>query len=393
MNTTTAYKPATQTVDIPDQMGSLPIFSLMKNNIQNISNDVAQKANTPEGKKTISTIFYWALLIVGGYFLYNNYNNINDFLGGMINMGTQLLVLIGYVVIFIFLYLMRHNFVKWIHQIGNFLHSVVTTEIFKKEQAYVQSNAIATLKLKAIEADNSVNDAEARVTDVEAAGINALGEAHRNKKEAKEKMSYLVQCNNAIKEDIVPNLTAAKTAKDSAKISKWNRTLEDMTANAAIAKSEYEACVESEKLYAQFANQINKMVEILRDNAASARIMAKALRSSIRIIEKKLETTSKINQATQNIAAAFQIKDSWKFDVAMNAVNMAIDQNIAQIKTNIRFADQNRGTISGTISATELDSFVTGMKDVKPLNLVEVSSAAHELTNEEIVDPTFNILG
>ena len=134
------------------------------------------------------------------------------------------------------------------------------------------------------------------------------------------------------------------------------------------------------------------MIDILRDNAVSARIMAKALRSSIRIIEKKLETTSNINRATKNIAGAFDIKNSWDFDVAMNAVNMAIDQNIAQIKTNIRFADQSRGVIAGTISAGELNSFVTGMKDVKPLNLTEIASSAHELTAEEIVDPTFNIL-
>jgi hypothetical protein len=269
---------------------------------------------------------------------------------------------------------------------------VVNTEIFKKEKGYVQSNAIATLNMKALEADKSVDAAEKSVTDVEAAKNNALGEAQRNKNEAQEKMSYLSQCNNAIQNEILPKLNDAKAAKDSAKISTWSRKLDDMTANAAIAKSEYVAAMDSQRTYAQFANQIDKMIEILRDNASSARIMAKALRSSIPIIEKKLETTTNINRATQNISAAFQIKDGWKFDVAMNAVNMAIDQNIAQIKTNIRFANQSRGTISGAISADDLNNFVQGMKNVKPLNLIEIGSAAHELTPDEIVDPTFNIL-
>lgn len=394
MNATTTYKPATQTVDIPDQIGTLPIFALMKNNLQNISSDVAnQVATTPEGKKTVSNLVFWAILIVSGYFLYTNYTNINDFLSGMIDMSWQLLVLIGYVAIFVFLYSMRGYFVNWFHKIGASINRFVTTEIFKKEKAYVQSNAIATLQLKALEADKSVTDAENGVTNVEAAQNNALGEAKRNEKEAQEKYSFLVQCNTAIQDEIMPALNEAKKNKDSAKISAWSRKLSDMTANAAIAKSEYEAATESKNLYAQFANQIAKMIDILRDNAVSARIMAKALRSSIRIIEKKLETTSNINRATKNIAGAFDIKNSWDFDVAMNAVNMAIDQNIAQIKTNIRFADQSRGVITGTISAGELNSFVTGMKNVKPLNLTEIASSAHELTAEEIVDPTFNILG
>jgi len=393
MNTPTTYKPAVQTVDIPDQIGSLPIFALMKNNLQNISSTAAnQVATTPEGKKTVSNLIFWGILGFTGYFLYNNYTKINDLLSGMINMSWQLLVLIGYVAIFIFLYSMRGYIVGWFHKIGAALNRFVSTEIFKKEKAYVQSNAIATLQLKALDADASVTAAENGVTDVEAAQNNALGEAKRNENEAKEKYSYLVQCNNAIQDEIMPALTEAKANKDSAKISSWTRKLSDMTANAAIAKSEYEAATESKNLYAQFANQIAKMIDILRDNAVSARIMAKALRSSIRIIEKKLETTSNINRATKNIAGAFDIKNSWDFDVAMNAVNMAIDQNIAQIKTNIRFADQSRGVIAGTISAGELNSFVTGMKDVKPLNLTEIASSAHELTAEEIVDPTFNIL-
>jgi hypothetical protein len=315
-------------------------------------------------------------------------------LDSWLNLANKLLYLAGYGAIFLIIWLFKDHFVRWITKLGEFADDIFNTEMFKQQKAYTIKNAIPTLHLQAAEAQKAADAAQQKVTEVDAARGNALTEASTNEAESKRQANLIVQINDRIKNDLQPKLDKYNKIGDTINANKVKRTIDDELANATFAESEKQTAIDSAKLYAQWANQVAKMGEILRDNAAGAARMVRGINSTIRVIEKRLQTTNTINAATQSISAAFQIKDSWKFQVAMDAVNSAINYNIAQIHTNIAFADQHRDTAGGSMSADTLNKLASGLKNdgMKSLNLIEISDASHDLTKDEIVDASMNIL-
>ena len=79
----------------------------------------------------------------------------------------------------------------------------------------------------------------------------------------------------------------------------------------------------------------------------------------------------------------------------MSAATSAISQNIASIRSNLEFLDQNSAvTIGGTPSQQELDAFMSRIENshLQKLNVAEVASSGYELNEAEKVDKGFTLL-
>jgi len=137
------------------------------------------------------------------------------------------------------------------------------------------------------------------------------------------------------------------------------------------------------------------VIGVLKDNESAARIYVSTLDSSISILTKKLEATQKMRNATEGLAEVFNIKDGWVFQEAMGAATQAISQNIASIRSNLEFLDQNNNiTVGGAPSQQELETFMRRVdeRNLAVLNVAAVASAAHELKPQERVDAGFSLL-
>jgi hypothetical protein len=100
------------------------------------------------------------------------------------------------------------------------------------------------------------------------------------------------------------------------------------------------------------------VIEVLKDNESAARIYVSTLDSSISILQKKMEATQKMKNATEGLADVFNIKDGWVFQEAMSAATQAISQNIASIRSNLEFLDQNNNiTVGGSAITTGTGRF------------------------------------
>jgi hypothetical protein len=134
---------------------------------------------------------------------------------------------------------------------------------------------------------------------------------------------------------------------------------------------------------------------VLKDNESAARIYVSTLDSSISILQKKLEATQKMKNATEGLADVFNIKDGWVFQEAMSAATQAISQNIASIRSNLEFLDQNNNiTVGGAPSQGELEAFMKKVdeRNLTRLNVPMIASGNYDLKPEEKVDKGFTLL-
>ena len=102
-----------------------------------------------------------------------------------------------------------------------------------------------------------------------------------------------------------------------------------------------------------------------------------------------------MKNATEGLADVFNIKDGWVFQEAMSAATQAISQNIASIRSNLEFLDQNNNiTVGGTPSQQELEDFVKKVdeRNLTVLNVPAIGSAGHTLSSDERIDKGFTLL-
>ena len=178
------------------------------------------------------------------------------------------------------------------------------------------------------------------------------------------------------------------------KAAQIGRDIKEALSAATLQKAEGDASGDAAKLYAQCGNQVSKVLEILRDNESAAKIYVGAITSSIKIIQDKVNVTSDINKATQNLADVFNISEGWRFLEAMDAANYTISANIANIRSNLQFVDENKGAIAGTMSVDELAGFTKQLEsgNMKSLNVAQITDASYELQSSDIADNTLKIL-
>jgi hypothetical protein len=367
---------AVQTIDkrnLPAELTSLPIFQV-------IGNHLPAAVKTPQGKKTIASLLFWVALIGGSFAFFKALPKLIEYA----QMSVWLIVLSIVIIVLIMLY---PKIVSLLHNAGRIL-------IFKGEKSLVRRNPIETLELLNIDAKDTLKKVREKIASVDGVRVNMIDEAVRSKEDADKKYSQVKSLTEeAARLEKEATELEQKGFNEKANASK--RDAKETRVNATLRMEEGKASEQNARQYTQYGNQFARVLEVLKDNESASRIYVNAMGSTITIVSKKLEATSKMTSATEGLAEVFQIKDGWKYQQAMDAATSLISQNIGRIRSNLDFLDQNQAiTLGSTVSQAELETFVKQIDNgrLETLNISEMADSSYELTNEQKPDKGFNIL-
>lgn len=361
-------------INIPAEIKSqLPIFQVL-------GDKLPAQVVTPEGKKTITAIFFWAL-VLGGAFAFFKY------LPVLLEYAQKSVLLVIFGILLITLLLLAPKIISLLHRLGTVL-------LFKGEKEIIRRNPIETLQLLERDARDTLKRVKEKIANVDGVRIDMISSAENAQKTAEQKYQYAKRY-TVEAADLEEKAKQAAAASNNEKANAFNRDAKETRTKAFLLGKEGESEEQNARSYVQYANQFSKVLEVLKDNESAARIYVSTLNSSISIIAKKLEATQKMKSATEGLADVFNIKDGWAFQEAMNAATGAISQNIASIRSNLDFLDQNNNiTVGGTPSQSELEDFIKKVdeRNLKVLNVSEMTAAGYELKPEEKVDKGFTLL-
>jgi hypothetical protein len=367
---------AEQTIDkrsLPAELTSLPIFQVIGNNLPAV-------IKSPQGKKTIASLFFWIALIGGSFAFFKA-------LPKLIEYAQQTVWLIGLSIIIIVLLMLYPKIVSLLHNAGRIL-------LFKGEKSLIRKNPIETLELLNMDAKDTLKKVREKIASVDGVRVNMIDEAVRSKEDADKKYSQVKSLTEeAARLEKEAGELEQKGFNEKANASK--RDAKETRVNATLRMEEGKASEQNARQYTQYGNQFARVLEVLKDNESASRIYVNAMGSTISIVSKKLEATNKMTSATEGLAEVFQIKDGWKYQQAMDAATSLISQNIGRIRSNLDFLDQNQAiTLGSTVSQSDLESFVKQIDNgrLETLNISEMADSSYELTNEQKPDKGFNIL-
>ncbi len=351
----------------------LPIFQVL-------GDKLPAPMKTPEGKKIISNIFFWALVLGGSFWFFKN-------LDTLLAYAQKSILFVMYGILLIVLLLLAPKIISALNRLG-------TTLLFKSEKSIIRNNPVIALQMLLNEAKDTLKRVKEKIAHVDGVRIDMVQSGTQAQQTAQEKYTLVKRlvADAGKSEELATQATQqnnAEKANDLARTSKETRT------KAFLLGKEGEAEEQNARSYAQYANQFSKVIEVLKDNESAARIYVSTLDSSISILQKKLEATQKMKNATEGLADVFNIQDGWVFQEAMSAATQAISQNIASIRSNLEFLDQNNNiTVGGTPTQADLEDFVKKVDDrhLTMLNVPLVGSAGYDLTKEDKVDPGFSLL-
>lgn len=358
---------------LPEELKNLPIFKVLGDTIKTT-------VTSPESKQTLAKIFYGALMLGGSFWFFKN-------IGTLLQFAQQSALFVVWGVLFVVLLLLAPKIVGLLHRIGK-------TLLFKSEKSFIKRNPIDTLQVLNGEAKDTLKRVKEKISNVDGVRVNMISDAESSKKEAEQKYQQVVRLTSHAAE-LDKDATSQAATGFTEKANALRREANEVRITATLRKQEGEASEQNSRQYGQYANQFSKVLEVLKDNESAARIYVNALGSSITIIDKKMEATSKMRNATEGLADVFNIKESWRFQEAMNAATGAISQNIASIRSNLEFLDQNSSVaMTGTASQAELEQFVTQVNSgrLHSINLSELTDANYDLKPEEKVDKGFSLL-
>jgi hypothetical protein len=358
---------------VPPELKSLPIFQIIGDQLP----DVIKK---PENKKIIAQLFFWAAVVAGSYVFI-------QILPQLIQYAQQTIWLVVYSIIIIVLIMLYPRIISLLYTIGKLL-------IFKGEKALIRGNPIETLQMLLIDAKDTLKKVKEKISSVDAVQIEMISNSEASKNETEEKYRQVKSLTEAAR-NLDEQSKELDTQGNKEKARKMEREAKETRLSANLRMQEGKASEENARLYAQYANQFAKVTEILKDNESAARIYVSALDSSIVIITKKMEATNKMKNATEGLAEVFNVKDSWKFQEAMDAATSAISSNIASIRMNLEFLEESRSSVSSMQpSQADLESFVKEIDGgrLQTLNISEIADASYELKPSERVDKGFNLL-
>jgi hypothetical protein len=359
---------------IPAELKSLPIFQIMG------TEKIGRTITAVKNNKTSAQIFFWAALIASTYLLI-------QVLPTLLAYAQLTFWLITYSILIVVLIMLYPKIVSLLYSAGSLL-------LFKGEKALVQNNPISTLQMLLIEAKETLTKVKNKISNVDGVKIEMMTNSESSKQEAELKYSQVKKLTEAAKK-LSEESEEYKKQGNTEQANKSDREAKETRLSANLRMQEGKASEENARLYAQYTNQFAKVLEILKDNESAARIYVSALDSSVTIIKKKMEATDKMKNATEGLAEVFNIKETWKFQEAMNSATSAISQNIASIRTNLDFLDQSRSMVAGLQpSQGELESFVKEIDGgrLQTLNISEIADASHNLSDTEMRDKGFNLL-
>jgi hypothetical protein len=350
----------------------LPVFQIL-------NNQLPDKMKTPEAKKTISKVVFWALFALLGYFFFKA-------LPTLIEFAKMSVLLTVYSIVAVVLILLFPKIVNTLSTLGRIL-------IFKSDKAIAEKFSIETLQLLLQDVKKTREAVRQRITKVEGVRVNMISEAEAQNQESATKASQIVKLTAKAKK-CDTDAIAAKADGNDEQARQLTRDANEARVAATMRDSERTTSLELAKSYSQYSNQFGKALEVLKDNESAAKIYDNLLTSSITIIAKKLDATTKMREATEGLADIFEVEDKWKFQVAMEAVKVKIGDNIANIQRNLEFLSESRlNNIEATKSQDELESIVSQLSsgEIKKLDVQEVASPYHNLTPDERPDKTFSL--
>jgi hypothetical protein len=367
---------AEQTIDkrsLPAELTQLPIFQV-------IGNQLPAVIKSPQGKKTMASLFFWIALIGGSFAFFKA-------LPKLILYAQQTVWLIGLSIVIVVLLMLYPKIISLLHNAGRVL-------LFKGEKSLIRRNPIETLELLNIDAKDTLKKVREKIASVDGVRVNMIDEAVRSKEDADKKYSQVKSLTEeAARLEKEAGELEQKGFNEKANASK--RGAKETRVNATLRMEEGKASEQNARQYTQYGNQFARVLEVLKDNESASRIYVNAMGSTITIVSKKLEATNKMTSATEGLAEVFQIKDGWKYQQAMDAATSLISQNIGRIRSNLDFLDQNQAiTLGSTVSQSDLESFVKQIDNgrLETLNIGEMTDSSYELTNEQKPDKGFNIL-
>lgn len=368
--TNTQNLPTTIPAELRNQ---LPIFQVL-------GDKLPAQMKTPEAKKTMSAIIFW-ILIIGGTIAFVRY------LPMMVYYAKQSILLVVFGIVLITMLLLAPRIISVLHRLG-------TTLLFKGEKAIIRNNPIESLQMLLRDAKDTLKRVKDKIASVDGVRIDMISSGENAQRAATDKYA-LAKRFTTDAGNLENNAQEAEQSQNTEKANALRRDAKETRTKAFLIGKEGEAEEQNARSYAQYANQFAKVLEVLKDNESAARIYVSTLDSSISIINKKMEATNKMKSATDGLAEVFNIKDGWVFQEAMGAATAAISQNIADIRSNLEFLDQNNTvTVGGTPSQEELNAFIQKVdeRNLKVLNVSQVGDAYHELKQEEKVDKGFSLL-
>jgi hypothetical protein len=362
---------------LPEELKSLPIFKVLGDKINANSNTTA--TTTSKENKSLPAIVFWSLIAAGTYFFIK-------FLPVLVLTLGNLLVFGVFAILLITLILLAPKIITFLHTLGK-------TILFKSEKELIKRNPIETLQMLNNDAKDTMKRVKEKISNVDGVRINMITDAEKSKQETEQKYQQVVKL-TAYAGELDKEAAVQSQTGNTEKANALKREANEVRITATLRKQEGEASEQNARQYAQYGNQFSKVLEVLKDNESAARIYVNALSSSINIIDKKMEATKKMRNATEGLADVFNVEESWKFQEAMNAATGAISNNIASIRSNLEFLDQNNNVSVGTASQSELETFVTQVNSgrLQSLNVGEITDSNYDLTTEQKVDKTFNLL-
>lgn len=367
MNQTKTYTPTVITEEVKSQ---LPIFQLIGNNLP-------EKMQTPEAKKTASKFIFWSILAAITYFFFANISTLLEFAAKGV-----LFVIFGIVLIVL---------VSLAPQIIGFLHRIGRTMLFKGEQDFVSKNPIASLKLLMEDMRDTLKKIKDKIISVEAVKLDMEQNAESQRQEALVKSKQIEGLKKTM-EELEKEIPGLKSSGQIEEANKKQRKVNELKSTIQSRVAEGKAAEQLHGQYLQYANQFAKVVEVLKDNESGATIYYQATNSSVKIIEAKLSATGKMRKATEGLADVFNIKDGWVFDTAWSAATAQISQNLATMKNNLENVAMNQTFVPGQLDTAEVDAFLKRSESLKLVNVQEIADASYQLSPEQKVDKSFNLL-
>ncbi len=366
---------------IPAQLKSqLPIFQVLGDRLP-------APVKSEKGKKTLASLLFWAAMAALAWLFVSNIDAITAFAGNMVTFATKSIMFVVFGIFFIVLLMLAPKLIGILHRAGSVL-------LFKTEKEIVRGSPITALQMLLNDAKDTLRRVKDKITNVNAVRLEMIESGTQSQKSAEGKYTLVKR----LVEEAGKNEELAKQQNSEGNGTKANdltRAAKEIRTKAFLLGKEGEAEEQNARSYAQYANQFAKVIEVLKDNESAARIYVSTLDSSISILQKKLEATQKMKSATEGLADVFNIKDGWVFQEAMGAATQAISQNIASIRSNLEFLDQNNNiTVGGTPSQAELEDFVKKVdeRNLTMLNVPMIGTSTYDMKESEKIDKGFTLL-
>ena len=370
-----------QTTQIPEGLKALPIFQVIGDSLP----------KTPEGKKTVAKVVAVVIGVAIAALFIKNIDMINSWLGKFVEFSS-ILLLLGVLAVVGIVFIARFP------QIVSMLDNMAKVKLFGAEKGFVRRNFMNQLSVLLADAKDALKKVRDKITEVVGSKLMLDQKASEKGKLKEQKWETVKRINTEVQQMSKELEDLKKKAETNAalgeKVSAKSREIKEALNTASLRTAEANAASDGEKLYIQCSNQIAKVIEILKDNESAAKIYVGAITSSVQIIQDKVAITTDINKATQNLAEVFNISEGWKFLECMDAANFTISNNIANIRENLQFVEDNRGAIAGTMTAEELNQLTAKLdagNGMTALNVSQLTDASYELQPDQIADKTLKI--